>query len=623
MPNERSTENIVREHLTEFGVANQRVEEQTSSVPLIRRALNAASKTGEGVGKPEFIITFPEDSPDLVIVFECKADLVKHESQHRDRPAEFAVDGALHYAGHLAKYFDVIAVAVSGTHANHIRVSTFRHLKGDVAADDLPSPSGAITRLVPVQTYRDLLTYDPYVMRRTEAELIAFSRTLHDYMRDYAKLAEAEKPLVVSGILLALRDSAFKANWAKYKPSDLAGELLAAIKRAAKEADLPERKREAMLAPYQFIDTHPEISKPNETGETPLRRLVGDLDDHIRPFMNTYQNVDVIGQFYGEFLRYTGGDKKGLGIVLTPRHLTELFADIANVGPNDTVVDTCAGTGGFLISAMQIMDAKVGPNPAAREHIRQHQLVGVEQQPGMFALAASNMILRGDGKANLYRGSCFDEAIQNQLKKGSPNRHEQPTIGLINPPFSQAGENLKELDFVEVLLDVLVPGGTVVTVLPMSCAIEPSAARKRVIEKHTLIAVMSLPNDLFSPVGVVPCAMVFKAHQPHAQSPQPTWFGYWKDDGFVKTKDRGRIDLNHRWNAIRQDWISAYHGRTVRPGLSVARVVGPGDEWCAEAYLETDYGKLTEADFNAALRRYAIFRLLYAQNEEQDSTDEG
>ncbi|MFB6198437.1 MAG: hypothetical protein ABEI52_09255, partial [Halobacteriaceae archaeon] len=36
-----------------------------------------------------------------------------------------------------------------------------------------------------------------------------------------------------------------------------------------------------------------------------------------------------------EFLRYTGGDKKGLGIVLTPKHITELFAEVADVHKDD------------------------------------------------------------------------------------------------------------------------------------------------------------------------------------------------------------------------------------------------------------------------------------------------
>jgi hypothetical protein len=66
---------------------------------------------------------------------------------------------------------------------------------------------------------------------------------------------------------------------------------------------------------------------------------------------------------------------------------------------------------------------------AQRNHIKQNCLVGVEQQPSMYALAASNMILRGDGKANLYQGNCFDSAITNAVKA-----HEC-SVGMINHPM--------------------------------------------------------------------------------------------------------------------------------------------------------------------------------------------
>jgi type I restriction enzyme M protein len=619
--NERATEDIVRGHLKANAIPGQRLEEQSSSVPAIKKALGAASKSGAGAGKPEFIVTFPTTAPKLVIVVECKADPAKHQSPQLDNPADFAVDGVLHYGSHLARYFDVIEIAVSGTNAQHLKVSTFRQLKGDPAAELLPSPHGPVDRLLPVQLYNELLTYDPAVRARTEAELLGFSRVLHNYMRDYAKLSEAEKPLVVSGILLALRDTAFSHNWSDYPPKYLAKELYSAIARVAKDAHIDEDKREVMLDPYSFVRTHPELSKPNTQGETPLYRLIDDINEHVRPFLDAYHDIDVIGQFYGEFLRYTGGDKKGLGIVLTPRHLTDLFAKIANVGPMDTVVDTAAGTGGFLISAMIEMDDKAGIDASLRDEIRQHHLIGVEQQPQMFALGIANMILRGDGKANLYQGSCFDLVITAQLKAGVPGRHGRPNIGLINPPFSQKGEGLHELDFVERLLEVLAPNGTAVVVLPMSCAIEPHPVRRRLLEKHTLVAQMSLPNDLFHPVGVITCAMVFKAHQPHAQSPQPTWFGYWKDDGYVKTKDRGRIDLHHQWPAIRQAWLDSFHSRAVEPGFSVTRKVDAEDEWCAEAYMETDYSALTRADFEKSLKSYAIFRLLYGGEGDSDSDD--
>jgi type I restriction enzyme M protein len=610
MANERTTEQIVRDHLKAHAVDGQHVDEQTSADPAVKRALAAASKAGGGVGKPEFVVRF-EDAPKLIIVVECKADAKFHESANRDKPALYAVDGVLHYSGHLSKKFDVVSIAVSGTDPKHVKVSAFRQLLGAAEPDVLESTDGPVDKLLPLVDLRRLLTFDPAVRQRTQAELMAFSRVLHNYMRDYAKLSEAEKPLVVSGILLALRDDVFSQSWDAYKPKDLARELYRAIEREATAAQLDADKRKIMLAPYAFLETHPELSKiQSGTAETPLRRLVADIAEHVQPFLQTYHDVDVIGQFYGEFLRYTGGDKKGLGIVLTPRHLTELFAKIANVGPTDTVVDTAAGTGGFLIAAMAEMDAKVPNDDDAKTVIRQHHLVGVEQQPHMFALAASNMILRGDGKANLYQGSCFEPRIKEALAEGKPGRHARPNIGLINPPFAQKGEGLHELDFVETLLEVLAPGGIALAVAPMSAALEPHPARRRLMDKHTLVAVMSLPNDLFHPVGVITCAMVFRAHQPHKHATQPTWFGYWKDDGFVKTKDRGRIDLNHRWPAIRDDWLDAFHNRKVIAGASVAHKVGADDEWCAEAYMETDYSALTRERFEATLRQYAVHKLL-------------
>jgi type I restriction enzyme M protein len=220
---------------------------------------------------------------------ECKQSINRHESLRHDKPADFAVDGVLHYSEHLAKNFDVIGIAVSGTDPIHVKVSTFRQLKGTAAAEPLPSHHGPVDRLLPSEDYIRLLTYDPAVRARTEAELISFSRTLHNYMRDYAKLSESDKPLVVSGILLALRDRAFSKIWSNLKPKDLAREVCTAIERVAKEAEIPEDNREVMLAPYGFIKVHPELSRPGKNNETPLYRLISDIDEHVRPFLDTYQ----------------------------------------------------------------------------------------------------------------------------------------------------------------------------------------------------------------------------------------------------------------------------------------------------------------------------------------------
>ena len=45
------------------------------------------------------------------------------------------------------------------------------------------------------------------------------------------------------------------------------------------------------------------------------------------------------------------------------------------------------------------------------------------------------------------------------------------------------------------------------------------------------------------------------------------------------------------------------------------------DEWCAEAYMETDYSSITQNDFEAVVRDYAMFRLLGAPDLDDAAGD--
>ena len=118
---------------------------------------------------------------------------------------------------------------------------------------------------------------------------------------------------------------------------------------------------------------------------------------------------------------------------------------------------------------------------------------------------------------------------------------------------------------------------------------------------------MSLPEEIFYPIGQPPCALVLRAHDPHEISDAPTWFGYWRDDGFIKVKNQGRVDYYHRWDNIRARWLADFRAGAEHPGRCVKRRVTVTDEWCAEAYLETDYSVLQKEDFENALKEYALF----------------
>jgi 16S rRNA G966 N2-methylase RsmD len=626
--NERNTEQLVRRALEKAGFYDERdassIEEQKTVIAAAARLLKAASKSGKGgKGAPEFIISNPTD-PDFLIVIECKASSGDHasktipkfldgsylqedEATYAKRVQRFAADGALHYAKALSREYNVIAVAVTGeTHAT-LEIDNYLYPKGATNPQKLKTKHRVnVDRILSWADYIEHATFDASIQRLRNDELMAFARDLHDFMRDHAKLTESEKPLMVSGTLIAFRNKAFASSFQDYSPAELQQEWLTVIRKEIEKAEIPKAKKNLMVQPYSSIAVHPELGKSTKNyPKGVLNELITRLNEKVWPFISLYHDFDVVGQFYGEFLKYTGGDKKALGIVLTPRHVTELFALLANVNKKSRCLDICAGTGGFLISAMVQM-LRSASTLAEQKKIRASGLIGVEQLPNMYALAASNMILRGDGKANLYQGSCFDSAIEKEIKAHKAN------IGLLNPPFSQGDADLHEMVFVKHMLDCLAPGGTGVAIVPMSCAIAPHPTRVEVLKYHTLEAVMSMPDDLFYPVGTVTCVMVFTAHRPHLDSNRKTWFGYWKSDGFFKTKHRGRIDLLGTWPVTRDRWVETFRNREVHSGESVTRRVGPGDEWCAEAYMETDYSRITQADFERVVRNHAVFELLGA-----------
>ena len=188
-------------------------------------------------------------------------------------------------------------------------------------------------------------------------------------------------------------------------------------------------------------------------------------------------------------------------------------------------------------------------------------------------------------------------------------------MGLLNPPYKTEKADKEELEFVLNNLETLQRGGVCVAIVPMACVLAQDGvgleSKRRLLAHHTLEGVLSMPAELFhnSKVGVITASVVITANVPHPQG-KKTWFGYCRDDGFVKTKHRGRIDLYDKWPTIRDRWINAFRNREAAKGFSLMKKVGAEDEWCAEAYMETDYSLLTRSDFEKSVKNYAIFRLL-------------
>jgi len=613
MTNERKTEDIVRTHIkNDLYFKNERVffEEQQSKNPRVNKLLKLASKKGNGGGRPEFIITF-KDEPNFLIVIECKGNIQKHESKNKDNYSDYCVDGVLLYSSYLSKEFDVLAIAVSGENNKELKVAHFLQLKESKEYEEVFGDE-----LISLESYILGYKQDHRKFKQSYEDLLKYSKKLNDHLHA-KKVKESDRSVLISGILIALEDGSFKAGYGKQNnPKSLAENLVNTIKQQL-SSNITNEKAETLIQEYNFIKVHPTLSKDTEEHQQVLINLIKDIDENINSFMKTYRYHDILGQFYIEFLRYANNDK-GLGIVLTPPHITELFSELAFVGKNDVIFDNCCGTGGFLISAMQKMINEACGDEEKIKKIKKTQLVGIEQQPNIFTLACSNMYIHGDGKSNIYYGSCFDTEVINLIKEKF-----KPTVGLLNPPYKDTPQDVEELKFVLNNLSMIERGGYCVAIVPMGCALAQKGIRlelkKELLKNHTLEAVFSMPDELFinSEVGVVTCVMVFKAHHKHPANYE-TYFGYWKDDGFIKKKIIGRADYLHKWEEVKKNWVLNYKNRNVVAGQSVKKCVSAEDEWCAEAYMETDYSTLNKEEFEREIRKYVLFKEL--NKDETDRT---
>ena len=350
----------------------------------INEALKTASKSGTGnSGYPEYCGVVK----DFIIVIEDKAALEKHLyrddrnliSQEVKAVKDYAVNGALFYGLHLAQntsYHKVFAFGVSGNAKRHKITPIFINERGDYQElDDVETFISFSESNIDEFYLKEVLKEETDV-EKTTAEILKDAEKLHNDLRNYGNLTTEQKPLIVSCIMLALREIEFKT----FSIESLIGDsvntdgqkIFDAIKTNLSRANVtPDTKRDKLLSQFSVIKDTTKINEIDETlGKTPLKHYTEFLYKSIYKNIR-YQNSaeDYLGRFYGEFMSYSGGDGQTLGIVLTPKHITELFCELAQLTPTDKVFDPCCGTAGFLIAAMHKM-IKATDDEAQRRSIR-------------------------------------------------------------------------------------------------------------------------------------------------------------------------------------------------------------------------------------------------------------
>lgn len=520
-----------------------------------------------GAEKPDFAVL--DEANQLKMVIECKNDFEKIDR---------ALEESKQYAETITKAngFDVrIAVGVAGTPDRRVQVQcAFRKNDGSWVA--LKSHSYELTQLptlLELQIAVEKKDGTTDVELPDEREFFDAAVNISNILRR-AKIIESDRPKVIGSIILALYQGHFSLH-----PEAVIEAINANVKAAVYAfADMPERNRE-LLATSLVLSTETRALRPQVPGIVQqLERL------NVRSIMRS--GVDFLGQFYEAFLRY-GCDAKSMGIVFTPRHITRYCAQLVNVKVGMKVYDPACGTGGFLVAAFDKMWQEATTS-AAKDTVKR-SLYGSDTDSRVWALAVLNMFFRGDGKSHIAFKSCFD--------------NPQPDDGffdrvLLNPPFSQEGE--PEHDFIDHALQKLHAGGELAVVVKTNVAVDPrlSAWRRNLVANHQVLAVISMPVDLFYPTAAPSVIMIIRANSPNKLT--GTFVARIENDGYTIHKKRRVPIEGSQLDEVMQLYREYLETGDIETVPGVACVVNreqleTGEEFVAEQWLPSK--KFTVVDF--------------------------
>ncbi len=431
-------------------------------------------------------------------------------------------------------------------------------------------------------------------------------------------ISEKLRSQFVGTCLLALK------NGLEYKrPQIKASQIIAGIKEVLGELLYKDINRANKLT---LLDTKVLMSQDIRTLiVADLREILTYIESKVLPFINDKSTAgqDLLNLFFITFNKYVGKDDKNQAF--TPDHITDFMSKLTGVNKNSIILDPCCGSGSFLVRAMtQSLDDCATADE--QKHVREKQIYGIEYDENIYGLATTNMLIHGDGNSNIYNGSCFD--FKDWIKDAKPN------IILMNPPYNAQKKHMPEVytktwskkqkedpskglyfvQFIAEILNEMKIQAKIAVLLPVACAIgnskEIKNIKKSLLEENTLDAVFTLPNEIFYPgAAASACCMVFHIGKKHISSGK-TFFGYFKEDGFKKKKNLGRIEQfnnetnRSKWIEILEQWLDLYNNRTSINGLSITQQVSGDDEWLCEAYMKTDYSKLTDDDFQITINNY-------------------
>jgi len=476
---------------------------------------------------------------------------------------DFAVNGAVHYANallHHTSYTDIIAIGMTG----------YKDVSGkiihEIGVYYVSKSNFGVGQKVATYTDFSFLSpnnFDDFIQRvkalslsqseidkikeQKEKEIdVSLTKLNNDIYQNEKGLGENDRVYLVAAAIIAtlgipnkvpalekgeLKSQIFEGG----RDGDI---VLGRIKAFLTEKKIPEEKRKLIIRTLENTLTTENINKV-ENGESQLKRVFVKIVDDLGIYYKIGLTTDFTGKLFNEMYGWLGFSQDKLNdVVLTPSYISSLLVKLARVNKDSFVWDFATGSAGLLVAAMNemLIDAKkhiTSPDKLRQKEveIKAQQLLGLELLSSVYMLAILNMILMGDGSSNiLNKDSLVD--FDGNYGFGDTNEKFPADAFVLNPPYSASGNGMI---FVQKALDMMNKGYGAIIIQNSAGSGKAKEYNLKILEKHTLIASIKMPIDIFiGKASVQTNIYVFRVNEKHKAKTKVKFIDF-SDDGYTRT----------------------------------------------------------------------------------------
>lgn len=259
------------------------------------------------------------------------------------------------------------------------------------------------------------------------------------------------------------------------------------------------------------------------------------------------------------------------GEFYSPRATTEFIAEMINPRIGETVADFACGTGGFLISALEILQKQI--KTVEDKEIVNKSLFGIEKKNLPHLLCMTNLLLHDIDEPNIIHGNSLERNVRDYKE------YDRFDCIMMNPPYGGTEEKIIQSNFptelqtsetadlfVALILYRLKKNGRVGIILPDNFLFgnenSQKALKEKLLNECNLHTIVKLPAGVFAPYTSITTNILFFDK---TEATKDIWYydvplpeGY---RSFSKTKPFKSIHLagvREWWNNRDKEDLNAY-----------------------------------------------------------------